>query len=156
MGESWGWKRWRRGRAHIFLHLRALFAIVGVGNADATTDDAAPLIRPVVALVTDARESGWPDIAVADDAQAVVCGGDPAERVRSAGKGECERAAARTFLAETTDGYARLLSAHYEVRMMLCHCCKAFYSSRETAAGLELIQTRSRGRHARSTCHLFL
>lgn len=81
----------------VLLLLRALLAVVGVGDADAAADDAPPLERAVVALVAHADERARPDVRVADHALAVA------------------------LLAQPPDGDPRLLPAHYQVGVVLSH-----------------------------------
>lgn len=57
---------------HILLLLRALAAVVGVADANATTNDAAALEGAVVALIAHVYQRRGPHVAVADDALAVA------------------------------------------------------------------------------------
>jgi len=57
---------------HVLLLHRALLAVIGIAHARPPTDDAAPLIGAVVALVTHAHERGWAHERVADRALAIA------------------------------------------------------------------------------------
>jgi len=88
-----------RTTVSIFFRYSALLAIVGIGDSLASTNHASTLVGPVIALITHSDESAWSDIGIAYDTFAIA------------------------FLAEPANGNARLLSAHNEVWMMLCHDC---------------------------------
>lgn len=57
---------------HVLLQQRAFFAIIGIGDADAAADDAAPGVGPVVALITNAHKRSRSHVRVAYDALAVT------------------------------------------------------------------------------------
>ena len=81
----------------VLLQLCALLAVVRVRYSDTSADDTAPLIRTIVALVTNAHQGARPDIRVANDALAIA------------------------LLTKTADGDARLFSAHDQIWVMFCH-----------------------------------
>jgi hypothetical protein len=82
-GKGYGQGRGRKEPTHIFFLLCALLTIVGVGDALATTDDAAALVAAVVALVADAHERARAHVRVADDALAVALLAQAADRCAS-------------------------------------------------------------------------
>ena len=62
----------KRKKTHVLLQLGAFLAVVRVRDARAPTNEAAPALRAVVALVADADEGGGAHERVADDALAVA------------------------------------------------------------------------------------
>lgn len=86
-----------RAPVPILLLLRALFAVVGVRDPNPTTNYTTALERAVITLVTYAYERARPHIRIADHAFSVA------------------------LLAQAANGDARLLSAHDEVWVVLCH-----------------------------------
>jgi len=76
----------------------ALEAVEGVADALAAADDALVLVVAKGALVADADERGRADVRVAHGALSVA------------------------LVAEAADGYAGLLAAHDEIRVMARHC----------------------------------
>lgn len=82
----------------VFFLLYALPAVVGIRDSRSVADETAVLVRAVVALVTDSYQHHRTDIGVTDDALVVA------------------------FLAQSSDWYAGLLTAHYQIGMMLGHC----------------------------------
>ena len=73
------------GGTYILFQLRAFPAVERIRDAHPAADDAAPSVRAVVALVTDAHESAGAHQRVAHHALAVACG---ARRARGGGTGE--------------------------------------------------------------------
>ncbi|GMR39958.1 hypothetical protein PMAYCL1PPCAC_10153, partial [Pristionchus mayeri] len=86
-----------RAAIAILLHDGALLAVVGVRDAGAAADHASALVRPVVALVTNAHHRARAHVRVADHATTIA------------------------FVAQPADGYARLLAAEDEIGMVLGH-----------------------------------
>ena len=74
---------WARGATYVLLLLRALLAVVGIGDARLATDDAATLIGAVVALVADTHEDARPHVGVADGALAVALFAQAANRCKA-------------------------------------------------------------------------
>ncbi|KAK4190083.1 hypothetical protein QBC35DRAFT_513573 [Podospora australis] len=101
LGDSWGKLRATAGMGtkiynlwtpvSVFLQPRAFEAVKGVRDALTTADNALVLVVAETALVTNANESGRPDVGVAVWAFAVA------------------------LVAETAYGYAGLLAAHDEI-----------------------------------------
>ena len=96
--------RLRRSQVHdlraavpIFLHLRTFATIIGIGNPRTPTNDAPPLVTPVVALVADPHQSTGPYVRVADDTFPVA------------------------LFAEASNSNSRLLAAHYQIGMVFRH-----------------------------------
>lgn len=50
----------------VFFLFYARFAVVGIRYSWSRTNDAAPLVGTVVALVTDAHQHHWVDVRIAD------------------------------------------------------------------------------------------
>merc|ERR1719420_1125143 len=80
----------------LLLH-SALLTVIRITDARAPTDDTPALIRAIVALVANPDESARPHIGVADHTLSV------------------------TLFTQPPNGNSSLLSAEYQVRMMLCH-----------------------------------
>ena len=81
----------------IFLHLRALFAVVRIRDALVAADGAPALEAAEVALVADFDQCAGPHVGVADDALSVA------------------------LFTKAPNGYARLLPAENQIRVVLCH-----------------------------------
>ncbi len=84
----------------------ALLAVVGVGDAGAAADNAAPLVAPVVALVADTHQRAWAHVGVANDAATVA------------------------LLTKATDGHAGLLAAEDQVGVVLGHDDEGLFTSK--------------------------
>jgi len=81
----------------VFLHLNALFAVIGVRNPHISADHTATLERPKIALVADFHERARTHIRIADDAFSVA------------------------LFTKAADCDSRLFSAKNEIRMVLSH-----------------------------------
>ena len=86
-----------RAPVPVLLHLRALFAIIGVRDALPAANCAPSLEATEVALVADFDQSAGSDVGIADDAFAVA------------------------FFAKATDGDTWLFAAENEIWVMFCH-----------------------------------
>ena len=71
--QAHAWHGSSANGTHILFLQRALLAVVGIRDAKAATDDAAPGVRAVVALVADAHQGRRPHVTVAHDALAIAC-----------------------------------------------------------------------------------
>jgi hypothetical protein len=81
----------------VLLHLRALFAVVRIGNASASADDALAFVRTVIALIAQAHNIARPHVGVADHALPVA------------------------LVAQAPNSNSALFAAHHEIGMMLRH-----------------------------------
>ena len=86
-----------RAAVPVLFHLRAFATIVRVRDAGAPTNNAPPLIGPIIALVADSNEGTGSHIRIADHTFAVA------------------------LFAQPADGDAGLLAAHYQIGVMLGH-----------------------------------
>jgi len=81
----------------VFLLLRALLAVIGVGDAETSTNNAPALVGAVVTLIANSHQGARSHVGIANHALPVV------------------------FLAQAADGNPWLLPAHNQIRMMLRH-----------------------------------
>lgn len=81
----------------VFLLLRALLAVIGVGDAETSANHAPALVGAVVTLVANSHQGTRSHIGIANHTLPVA------------------------FLAQAADGNPRLLPAHNQIRMMLRH-----------------------------------
>ena len=89
----------------VLLHLRALFAVVRIRDALVAADGAPALEATEVALVADFDQCAGPHVRVADDALSIA------------------------LFTKAPNGYARLLPAENQIRVVLCHECFALLFS---------------------------
>jgi len=61
-----------RAAIPVLLQQGALPAVVGIGDSDTSTDDAATLLCAKVALVADAHLCGWPHVRVTKDTLSIA------------------------------------------------------------------------------------
>jgi hypothetical protein len=104
----------------VLFEARAFEAVEGVGDALAATDDALVLVVAEGALVADTGEGGGADVGVADGAFAVA------------------------FVAETADGDAGLLAAHYEVAAYMLAGWLWYSRERRVAGALRMMARHDR------------
>ena len=97
---------WARGATYVLLLLRALLAVVGIGDAWLATDDAATLIGAVVALVADTHEDARPHVGVADGALAVALFAQAANRCKAREMGGSDEGGDRTCISQARSGAA--------------------------------------------------
>ncbi|CAM6108517.1 unnamed protein product [Calypogeia fissa] len=107
-----------RAPVPVLLLLRAFFAVVSVGDAQPSANDAPALVRAIVALIANPNESARANVGIADDTLAVA------------------------LLAETADCNPRLLPAHDQIGMMLRHLALSplppSFSSADAPSGMKL------------------
>ena len=100
---------WARGATYVLLLLRALLAVVGIGDARLATDDTATLIGAVVALVADTHEDARPHVGVADGALAVALFAQAANRCKARDMGGSGEGGDGTCISQAR---SRVLLAH--------------------------------------------
>lgn len=69
-----------RNSPHILFHLAALFAVEGIRNTRASTNDTSSLVRAVVAFVTNPNERVGSDLAIAYWALAIALFAEASDR----------------------------------------------------------------------------
>jgi len=89
----------------ILPRLNTLPTIISIRNTHPTTNDTPPFKRSVITLIANMNNGGRIDEGIANDAFAIA------------------------FFAKTSDGDARLFSAHYQIWMMLGHFSCLFFNA---------------------------
>ena len=126
---------------YVLLLYGTLLAVVGVRDTGASTDDAAALIRAVVAFIADAHQRARLHVRIADHALAVAYSMPSVPRTAYQMVAET-----RTLVTESSDGDAWLLAAHDQVGIYLVR------TDRELVGWYLVLQVRLRTMLSHDVC----